>query len=165
MKCKLLTAALLTALSFSAMAADQSVTLTATPTLSTDNHFQGMAVGADGLLSGGTDVISFTGLATGSYTIDIAISGQNVTFDPLLSNLNGSVGAYTELGKFHFYGVSYSGATPFSLTLVGVASAGAIYDGNVTITAVPEPETYGMLLGGLGLMGFIARRKAAKKAA
>ena len=33
-----------------------------------------------------------------------------------------------------------------------------------SIAAVPEPETYGMMLGGLGLIGFIARRrKDAKK--
>ena len=29
----------------------------------------------------------------------------------------------------------------------------------VTISAVPEPETYAMLLAGLGLMGAIARRR------
>lgn len=28
------------------------------------------------------------------------------------------------------------------------------------VTAVPEPETYAMLLAGLGLIGFVARRKA-----
>ena len=31
-----------------------------------------------------------------------------------------------------------------------------------TITAVPEPETYALLLAGLGFMGFVARRKQAK---
>ena len=29
-----------------------------------------------------------------------------------------------------------------------------------TVTAVPEPETYAMLLAGLGLMGFVARRRS-----
>ncbi|MDM7948581.1 FxDxF family PEP-CTERM protein [Hydrogenophaga sp.] len=34
--------------------------------------------------------------------------------------------------------------------------------GNLTIAAVPEPETYAMLLAGLGLMGAIARRRRNK---
>ena len=29
----------------------------------------------------------------------------------------------------------------------------------ISVTAIPEPETYAMLLAGLGLMGFIARRR------
>jgi hypothetical protein len=32
------------------------------------------------------------------------------------------------------------------------------------VTAVPEPETYAMLLAGLGLMGAIARRRKDKAA-
>jgi len=33
-----------------------------------------------------------------------------------------------------------------------------VYGGAVPTLAVPEPETYAMLLAGLGLLGFIARR-------
>jgi hypothetical protein len=38
--------------------------------------------------------------------------------------------------------------------------------GNATfaVTSVPEPDTYGMLLAGLGLFGFIARRRKQKAA-
>jgi hypothetical protein len=36
----------------------------------------------------------------------------------------------------------------------------------MTVTAaIPEPETYAMLLAGLGLLGFAARRRKQKEAA
>ncbi|MYM74113.1 PEPxxWA-CTERM sorting domain-containing protein [Duganella sp. FT134W] len=35
---------------------------------------------------------------------------------------------------------------------------------NVSLAAVPEPTTWGMMLGGMGLLGFMARRRAAKRA-
>ena len=40
----------------------------------------------------------------------------------------------------------------------------AAYLGSVSALPVPEPETYGMLLGGLALVGFAARRRAQKAA-
>ncbi|MRW86246.1 PEP-CTERM sorting domain-containing protein [Pseudoduganella sp. FT26W] len=33
------------------------------------------------------------------------------------------------------------------------------YSGNLLVSAVPEAETYAMLLAGLGLVGFVARRR------
>jgi hypothetical protein len=40
-----------------------------------------------------------------------------------------------------------------------VGKAAGDYWLNVGVAPVPEPETYGMLLGGLGLIGFMARRR------
>jgi choice-of-anchor A domain-containing protein len=44
---------------------------------------------------------------------------------------------------------------------VQINSSNAFVSTNVAglVTAIPEPETYAMLLGGLGLMGFIGRRR------
>ncbi len=38
-------------------------------------------------------------------------------------------------------------------------SAGGVALDNISVSAVPEPETYALLLAGLGLMGAIARRR------
>jgi hypothetical protein len=45
-----------------------------------------------------------------------------------------------------------------------VSNAGASFGGAVMLAPVPEPETYGMMLGGLGVLGFLARRRKAKQA-
>jgi len=58
--------------------------------------------------------------------------------------------------------LSYS--NPFGFVIPEI-SATAKYDNlNFTVTSVPEPETYAMLLAGLGLVGLIARRKNQLKA-
>jgi hypothetical protein len=36
---------------------------------------------------------------------------------------------------------------------------GILHDIGYTVTAVPEPETYAMMLAGLGLLGWVTRRK------
>ena len=43
-------------------------------------------------------------------------------------------------------------------------AAGNIYQDQLYVAAIPEPETYAMLLAGLGLMGFVARRRQRKLA-
>ena len=53
-------------------------------------------------------------------------------------------------------------------TITGVAGGPESYlavpGGSLPPTAVPEPETYAMLLAGLGLMGFVAGRRKRKAA-
>jgi choice-of-anchor C domain-containing protein len=54
-------------------------------------------------------------------------------------------------------------ATANSSTLSFVGNPANTYYGaaldNVSVVAVPEPATYGMLLAGLGMVGFLARRR------
>lgn len=47
-----------------------------------------------------------------------------------------------------------------TLTVAGIGDApSAAYTGSLTVTAVPEPETYALMLAGLGAIGCLARRR------
>lgn len=48
----------------------------------------------------------------------------------------------------------------YTLTLTGVNSAGGgSYAGTLAVTPVPEPTSLALLLGGLGVVGFVSRRR------
>ncbi|MCY7307448.1 MAG: FxDxF family PEP-CTERM protein [Rhodoferax sp.] len=53
----------------------------------------------------------------------------------------------------------------YYINVTGVTNgiAGGIYTGAISVTAVPEPERYAMLLVGLGVMGAIAMRRNKSK--
>jgi len=60
------------------------------------------------------------------------------------------------------------GAEPagnYYLNVAGITNGpfGGLYNGAITVTAVPEPESYAMLLAGLGIMGAIAMRRNKSK--
>jgi hypothetical protein len=63
----------------------------------------------------------------------------------------------------HYTGlVNLSGATTLTFSAVGASNSyGGSLD-NVSVTAVPEPETYALMLAGLGFVGFVARRRKSK---
>ncbi|MDN5751822.1 MAG: FxDxF family PEP-CTERM protein [Nitrosospira sp.] len=60
------------------------------------------------------------------------------------------------------YGESLQG--PAYLSVAGIANGdlGGLYNGAIA-AAVPEPETYAMLLAGLGLMGAVVRRRSLRE--
>ena len=66
------------------------------------------------------------------------------------------------MGYFDFGSTASTKTLRFTATSVS-DSYGASLD-NVSVTAVPEAETYAMMLAGLGLMGTIVRRRKSKAA-
>jgi len=86
--------------------------------------------------------LAFSSLAAGNYRLTLA-TFPNFASGSLLSQ------------GFRFDGQSPSPqarGTFYSVNLSGVSSA-------QVLSPVPEPETYAMLLAGLGLIGFMARRR------
>ena len=70
--------------------------------------------------------------------------------------LNFSTGGGTNTGEFH--GFKESSANISYMTLTG-SYIGAANLEVVQAPAVPEPETYALMLGGLGALAFVARRR------
>lgn len=58
------------------------------------------------------------------------------------------------------YNASLTGASYITVSGISNGSSGAIFAGQIAV--VPEPETYAMLLAGLGLMGAVVRRRGSK---
>src|SRR5205814_1467872 len=115
-----------------------------------------------------TDVFSLVPAATpgstawGSLINTSWFGAANITF--ISADLNGTP-LFT--GAIPFGPVTYNFATllpapvtgPMTLTVHGMNSGGGSYGGdiNLTLLPVPEPSTYALLLGGLGILAFLSR--------
>ena len=111
-----------------------------------------------------------------TYQLSFALAG-NFQGGPAIKGMSVNIGP-NGLYTFDTTGKSAGnmGWTTYSKTFVAVSTAttlsfasntsgayGPVLD-NVAVTAVPEPETFAMLLAGLGMMGMIARRRKAASA-
>jgi len=84
----------------------------------------------------------------------------------------GSAGDWHLIHLGHLALSSFSGAiAPGTYTLVamGTAVRDVFLDVSLTltgnaVTAVPEPETYALMIGGLGALAFAVRRRASRRA-
>lgn len=93
-----------------------------------------------------------TGLIT-NFSFGVGSSSSPVYSLPLNSSVNGVDVASYEGSYTLAPGLSY---------WFRLSGSGDIANYTVTLAPVPEPESYALLLAGLGLMGFIARRRQAK---
>ena len=89
------------------------------------------------------------------------LSGNFVEFsiEPLSVGPNAS-DSFTHYGTLPFQFLGKLGTN--GPTATGIKDL-AWYIGTGTVVAVPEPETYAMLMAGLGLLGFASRRRQASK--
>lgn len=104
---------------------------------------------------------SFNLLATSAFTGVVdgwwGMSGMSGT---LYGTSNGLT-TLTAVGNHLSFG-SISGDSSYILHIMGTAPAsGQTFNVNLSsVAAVPEPETFAMLLAGLGLIGMVTRRRS-----
>lgn len=96
--------------------------------------------------------LSANGVGGDSKALTVTIGGGPVY--SFVGNMNNHV---TETINYH---ATATGLTQLTFTSAASGYSGAVIDNVAVTAAVPEPETYAMLLAGLGMVGFMARRKA-----
>jgi PEP-CTERM motif len=133
----------------------QAVTVPFTALFSFTDPLPNPANGDWGTMNMNLDV---TNAITNTFQLVDVTNGNSVIADFSNQPCNGSNAACS----FNLPGSGNNIGDTFGIYVVGSlingASSGNI-SGNVNISPVPEPKTYAMMLAGLGLLAFTARRR------
>ena len=134
-----------------------------------------LTLDAPNLLGGPTDTINF---GSGSITF-LSGSATTATLSQLLFDFNSTTGIFLLQGaNSNFWCLQIAGCTnlPGAGERIGqgtsgqqvaqfAAYSGSMVVGTVNVAPVPEPEIYAMMGLGLGLLGWIGRRKRLQQSA
>jgi hypothetical protein len=173
MKLKFVAAAAVSAVMLASGAANATTTALGSAVVGTPLSFGGLVPAAGGFM----DYFTFSLPANGGSGYSVAnfalLPGMYNTMLSTLSvfsNPNGmmfdaddslvSVSSLPGPGQLAL-ALPSQAAGNYYLQVTGVANgtSGGIYTGAISVTAVPEPETYAMMLAGLAALGFLARRR------
>lgn len=113
-----------------------------------------------------SDVFTFTGASftsSGSTSgLSFALPGTpGISFSDVdLNGVSGTVALFNGATSFFVSNVAANNLGSYTLTVMGTASApSANYGVTLNVSAVPEPSSYAMVLAGLGLIGFMSKRR------
>ena len=106
------------------------------------------------------DFYMFTIAGPGTVSGSIFSSGYAISAVTLIDSANVTIASDITPSSFSFGGLT---AGSFKLSFLGMNSTpdSSFYGGSVgaVTTPVPEPETYALMLAGLGVIGFMASRR------
>lgn len=103
-----------------------------------------------------TDVVGY-GSVTASFGTKLGYSISSIVFNGTTLVPEPSTPKFF---NFTLFDGPLSAGT-YSFTVNGVSKGGGQFHGQLEVTAVPEPESLALALGGLGVMGLLARRRRA----
>jgi hypothetical protein len=123
--------------------------------------FTGGFVNFDYLGASAVDGGGYVGFSEGLPGNHVWLAGSSTTYGTPTNLIND--------GTWHHYSLALTGTghvmlEQFANNTPGQGQFRSLSVTDVAVAAVPEPETYAMLLAGLGMMGAIARRRKAKQA-
>jgi len=132
------------------------------PGIGDGNNF--LCIGNPGINCVGETILNFTNPVHGLSFLAVGSdnAGVQAQVDVFVNGAFAATNNITVNGLFHTPNLvdlsAFNNVT--SIRIYNITDGGGLgWDDFTYISAVPEPETYAMLLAGLGLLGFAARRK------
>ncbi|MCR5867505.1 FxDxF family PEP-CTERM protein [Aquincola sp. J276] len=101
------------------------------------------------------------GAMPGVYNIVGSLSATNFSFTGVTLNSQSWTVNSVNNGKASFGYIELTSSIPLSLSVSGIktGTGAGVFSGELVMAPVPEPETYALMLAGLGAVGFVAWRR------